>query len=155
MDGKPPIDKALFLSSKYSIIILWGTMIMSNFGIKLSFFKVPDSVRSVSLALWVLGFLLLFTGRLGLGESFRIGSPKEKTGLKKGGLYRISRNPMYLGVFATLIASALYTLNPILFLVTIYIIAVHHLIVLAEEKYLIQMFGQEYQSYCGKVRRYF
>jgi protein-S-isoprenylcysteine O-methyltransferase Ste14 len=154
MDGKPPIGKALFLSSKYLIVILWGAMVLHNWGIKLSFFDVPAFVRSISLGLWVLGFALLFTGRFGLGESFRIGSPRENTGLKISGLFRFSRNPMYLGVFTTLLAVVLNTLNPLLLFVAIFIIAVHHKIVLAEEEYLGQTFGQEYQDYCDRVRRY-
>ena len=154
MDGKPPIGKALFLSSKYLIVILWGAMVLHNWGVNLSFVDVPASVRLVSLGLWVLGFALLFTGRFGLGESFRIGSPKESTGLKISGLFRFSRNPMYLGVFTTLFAVALNTLNPLILFVAIYIIAVHHKIVLAEEEYLGQTFGQEYRDYRNRVRRY-
>lgn len=46
---------------------------------------------------------MLLIGRLGLGESFRIGAPKESTSLKVNGLFTISRNSMYLGVFATLL----------------------------------------------------
>jgi protein-S-isoprenylcysteine O-methyltransferase Ste14 len=154
MDGKPPIGKALFLSSKYMIVILWVAMVMHNWGVKLSFFDVPALIRSISLGLWVLGFALLFTGRFGLGESFRIGSPRESTGLKISGLFRFSRNPMYLGVFTTLLAVVINTLNPLLLIVAIYIIAVHHKIVLAEEVYLGQTFGQKYRDYCNRVRRY-
>jgi protein-S-isoprenylcysteine O-methyltransferase Ste14 len=154
MDGMPPIGKALFLSSKYLIVILWGAMIMHNWGVNLSFVEVQASVRLISLGLWILGFALLFTGRFGLGESFRIGSPRESTGLKIGGLFRISRNPMYLGVFTTLAAVVVNTLNPLLFFVAIYIIAVHHKIVLAEEEYLMIKFGEQYQTYFSQVRRY-
>jgi protein-S-isoprenylcysteine O-methyltransferase Ste14 len=115
---------------------------------------VPGSLKWVSLCLWVSGFLLLFIGRLGLGDSFRIGSPKESTSLKLNGLFRFSRNPMYLGVYATLLASVVYTLNPILLLVGIFIVVVHHRIVLAEEQHLRKEFGQEYTDYCSRVRRY-
>jgi protein-S-isoprenylcysteine O-methyltransferase Ste14 len=73
----------------------------------------------------MLGFALLFVGRFGLGDSFRIGSPKEHTGL-----------------------------NPILLVIAVYIIAIHHRIVLAEEAYLTRVFGQEFGRYCGQVRRY-
>ena len=61
---------------------------------------------------------------------------------------------MYLGVFTTLLAAVLSTLNPLLLLVVMYIFAVHHKIVLAEEKYLQKAFGEEYLAYCGRVRRY-
>ena len=32
MDGKPPISKALFASSKYAIVIVWGAMVIQIWG---------------------------------------------------------------------------------------------------------------------------
>ena len=154
MDGTPPISKALFASSKYAIVLVWGAMIVQSWIDKLSFIEVPSLFTSVSNGLWVLGFALLFAGRSRLGDSFRIGSPKEHTGLKQTGLYRFSRNPMYVGVYTTLCAAVLRTLNPILLLVAVYVIAVHHRIVLAEEAQLRHVFGEEYRTYCSQVRRY-
>jgi protein-S-isoprenylcysteine O-methyltransferase Ste14 len=154
MDGRPPISKALFVSSKYAIVIVWGAMVIQIWGGPLSFVDIPDLLAGVSLGLWALGFALLFAGRSGLGDSFRIGSPKERTGLKQTGLYRFSRNPMYVGVYATLCAAVLQTLNPVLLLVAVYVIAVHHRIVLAEEAHLRSVCGDEYQTYCTHVRRY-
>jgi protein-S-isoprenylcysteine O-methyltransferase Ste14 len=154
MDGEPPISKALFASSKWAIVLVWGAMVIQSWSGKLSFFDVPSLLTSVSLGLWVLGFALLFAGRSGLGDSFRIGSPRERTGLQQTGLYRFSRNPMYVGVYSTLCAAVLCTLNPILLLVAVYVIAVHHRIVLAEEAQLRHVFREEYRTYCGRARRY-
>lgn len=154
MDGEPPINRRLFYTSKYAILLLWGAMVLQSWGIDLSFARVPEFQRWISLCLWISGFLLLFIGRFGLGNSFRIGSPKETTELKTGGLFSFSRNPMYLGVYATLLASALYTLNPLLFCIGVFVVAVHHSIVLAEERYLCVAFGDEYAAYCSRVRRY-
>jgi protein-S-isoprenylcysteine O-methyltransferase Ste14 len=61
---------------------------------------------------------------------------------------------MYVGVYLTLCAAVLRTLNPILLLVAVCVIAVHHRIVLAEEAHLRDVFGEEYRTYCGHVRRY-
>lgn len=61
---------------------------------------------------------------------------------------------MYLGVFATLLATVLYTLNPVLLLVGLFIVVVHHRIVLAEEHYLRKVFGDVYRDYCRRVQRY-
>ena len=154
MDGEPPISKALFVSSKYAIVLVWGAMVVQSWGGRLSFVDIPDLLAGVSLGLWVLGFALLFTGRSGLGDSFRIGSPKESTGLKQTGLFGFSRNPMYVGVYATLGAAVLGTLNPLLLLVAAFVIVVHHRIVLAEEEQLRRAFGDEYRAYCRRVRRY-
>jgi protein-S-isoprenylcysteine O-methyltransferase Ste14 len=153
-DGAPPINKALFLSSKYLIVAVWATTVLCSWGIKIAFVKVLVPLEAVALGLWILGFALLFAGRLGLGDSFRLGSPNESTAFKTSGLFRISRNPMYLGVYTTLLASVLYTLNPIVLGVAAYIVAVHHRIVLAEEGYLRTTFGDGYTAYCGRVRRY-
>jgi protein-S-isoprenylcysteine O-methyltransferase Ste14 len=154
MDGNPPIDKAVFLSSKYLILVVWAAMVAHSWGLNLFFIEVPTLSRWTALVLWVLGFGLLFSGRLGLGDSFRIGSPKERTNLTVHGLFRFSRNPMYLGVYATLLACLLYTLNPLLLAVAVYVVVVHHKIVLAEEKHLRGVFGERYTEYCGRVRRY-
>jgi protein-S-isoprenylcysteine O-methyltransferase Ste14 len=116
--------------------------------------EVPDLAKAVSLVLWVLGFALLFSGRSVLGDSFRIGSPRESTGLKQTGLYRFSRNPMYVGVYATLCAAVVRTFNPLLLLAAVYVIAVHHRIVLAEEEQLRRALGEQYRAYCSRVRRY-
>ncbi|MHB9028141.1 MAG: methyltransferase family protein, partial [Candidatus Latescibacterota bacterium] len=97
---------------------------------------------------------LLFSGRFGMGNSFRIGSPMENTSLIITGLFRFSRNPMYLGVYATLLGSVLYTLNPVVLIVGIFIIGVHHRIVLAEEDFMRMTFGRQYADYCCRVRRY-
>jgi protein-S-isoprenylcysteine O-methyltransferase Ste14 len=154
MDGEPPIDKKVFYTSKYAILALWAVTVAQSWGLDLSFVRAPGWLRGVSLLLWAGGFSLLLIGRLGLADSFRIGSPKESTRLKTGGLFEFSRNPMYLGVYATILAGILYTLNPIVLLVGIFIVAVHHRIVLAEEQHLQNAFGEEYKSYCRHVRRY-
>ena len=154
MDGDPPIDRRLFYASKYSIVAVWAAMVAQAWGLGLPLVARPEWVRLGSLGLWACGFVLLLAGRLTMGESFRIGSPQESTGLRVAGLFKVSRNPMYLGVFTTLLAATLYTLNPLVPLVAIFIVAVHHKIVLAEEAYLREVFGGEYAEYCRRVGRY-
>jgi protein-S-isoprenylcysteine O-methyltransferase Ste14 len=154
MDGKPPINKVLFYASKYSIVIIWGAMVLQSWGISIALGEVPVFVTWISLILWIFGFILLFLGRFELGNSFRLGTPREDTSLKVSGLYRISRNPMYLGVYATVIASVLYTVNPVVIFLGVCVIAIHHKIVLAEEEYMQSVFGQEYREYSRRVRRY-
>ncbi len=154
MDGTPPIDKRVFYGSKYAMLGLWVATVLHSWGVNLAFVSVPRWLQWMALPLWVASFVLLFFGRLGLADSFRIGSPRESTRLRVGGLFRFSRNPMYVSVYMTLLACFLYTLNPLLLLVGLFIVAVHHKIVLAEEQHLQKAFGAEYTDYCGRVRRY-
>jgi hypothetical protein len=93
-DCKAPIHRALFYISKYSILALWGAMVLQIWGISISVFEVPPFLQVIGLAAWFFGFALLYLGRFELGSSFRLGTPKEHTGLKVDGLFRLSRNPM-------------------------------------------------------------
>jgi protein-S-isoprenylcysteine O-methyltransferase Ste14 len=154
IDGTPPIGKKVFLISKYSILVMWAAMIVQSWGVNMSLIVVTPWLRGFSIFMWVCGFMLLLIGRLGMADSFRIGSPKETTGLKTNGLFCFSRNPMYLGVYSTILACIFYTLNPVILALGVFIVVVHHKIVLAEEKHLQKIFGQEYDNYCRRVRRY-
>lgn len=156
MEGAPPINKNLFRLSKVGLVVPWAAMILQSLGLNLSFAGGPRVFKWISLGLWAFGFMLLLAGRFGLGRSFRIGCARdeEEMTLRVNGIYRFSRNPMYLGMYATLLAPALYTLNPIVLVIGAGVVAVHHRIALAEEACLLRMFGDEYAAYCRRVRRY-
>ena len=71
------------------------------------------------------------------------------------GIYRYSRNPMYVGMLGLLIAFALYLgkvspwLIPPLF---IWMITINQIV--PEEKALEQLFGEHYRQYKNTVRRW-
>ena len=135
-DGEAPINRTLFLASKYSIIVLWGAIALASWGIGFSPIQVPRLLQLIALAFWFAGFALLYLGRFKMGDSFRLGTPQEDTSLKTDGLFSLSRNPMYVGVYATIVASCLYTLNPVVILLGAFVVAVHHSILLAEENHI-------------------
>lgn len=153
-DGEAPIHRTLFYASKYSILVLWGAMVVQSWGIAISLIEVPRVLQLVALLFWVCGFAFMYLGRFTMGDSFRLGTPREDTRLRTDGLFRLSRNPMYVGVYLIAFASALYTANPIVVLLGVFVIAVHHRIVLAEENHLRNVFGREYREYCSRVRQY-
>jgi protein-S-isoprenylcysteine O-methyltransferase Ste14 len=153
-DGEAPINRTLFYASKYSILVLWGAMVVQSWGIRISIVEVPRALQLIALLLWVSGFALLYLGRFTMGDSFRLGTPKEDTSLKVDGLFRLSRNPMYVGMYATMTASALYTLSPVVILLAVFVIAIHHTIVLAEEVHMQKVFGRKYLDYYCRVQRY-
>jgi protein-S-isoprenylcysteine O-methyltransferase Ste14 len=152
--GTPPIDRRLFLASKCGMVAAWTAMILTSWGAPLAFIEVRVVVRAAAILSWLAGLSVLFFGCLHLGSSLRMGSPKEQTTLKTRGMYQFCRNPMYLGLYLTCAASALYTLNPLVLLVGLFVVAVHHRIVLAEERFLSAAFPADYADYCGRVRRY-
>jgi Putative protein-S-isoprenylcysteine methyltransferase len=153
-DGEAPINRTLFYASKYSILLLWGAMVLQSRGIGFSPVQVPRLLQLIALAFWFAGFALLYLGRFRMGDSFRLGTPKEDTRLRTDGLFSLSRNPMYVGMYATIVASSLYTLSPVVILLGASVVAVHHSIVLAEEGHMQKVFSREYPEYCSRVRRY-
>src|SRR5512136_1208464 len=153
-DGEAPINRTVFYASKYSILVLWGAMVVQSWGIRISVVDVPRALQLIALLFWGCGFAFMYTGRFTMGDSFRLGTPREETRLRTDGLFRMSRNPMYVGVYLTIAASSLCTANPLVILLGVFVIAVHHRIVLAEENHLQNVFGREYREYCSRVRQY-
>ena len=82
-------------------------------------------------------------------------TPDNAGRLVKTGLYKISRNPMYLGVLLLLLGWAAYLQNilsfapPLLFVVSMTLLQIK-----PEEKALRAKFGTEYEAYCHRVRRW-
>ncbi|MGP0060837.1 MAG: methyltransferase family protein [Beijerinckiaceae bacterium] len=87
------------------------------------------------------------------GTPFRPTSPA--TTIVRDGPYRISRNPMYLGMagvlagLGVLFGSTLFGAALIVFL-----IVVHFGVVLPEERYLDSLHGETYRQYKRQVRRW-
>ncbi len=77
-----------------------------------------------------------------------------KEGLNTSGLYRISRNPMYVSYFMIFAGCALLTQSLILGGIVIVFIFSSHGIILAEERWCIERFGEAYRKYMERVRRY-
>ena len=154
LGGQPPIDKRLLNASKYLTIGIWLAVSLQSWGIGWQPFAGVRVPRSLSGSLWVCGFGLLFLGRINLGGHFRIGLPTEATRFHRNGAYRFTRNPMYTGIDATMIAAILYTGNPAILAGGAFVIAVHHWIILVEERWLLATFGEEYERYRERVGRY-
>jgi len=152
--GKPTIHPFLFFTGKLSGYFTWVALLLAYFNVHL--FKTTDLIwnRYIDIALMLTGLIVIVISSFSLGRSNRLGLPSESTAMKTGGLYRRSRNPMYVGFNLVTIASVIYFVNPIILALGIYSILVYHLIILGEEKFLENRFGQEYLEYKRKVRRY-
>ena len=79
--------------------------------------------------------------------------PSEE-GLNTNGIYRFSRNPMYLSYFMIFLGFACMTASLILGGIVMVFIVASHWIILAEERWCIAKFGGAYRQYMQRVRRY-
>jgi len=79
----------------------------------------------------------------------------ESTTLVTGGLYRYTRNPMYLGM-ALLVLGASVFLGSVTALlgVVLFCAAVQRLFIIPEEERMTGWFGEDYTAYCKQVRRW-
>lgn len=80
---------------------------------------------------------------------------KPSSTIIQSGLYRFSRNPIYLAFLIILVGIAL-VLNSIWFLLGMPILVwlLRVLVINREERYLEDKFGDEYRQYKNKVRRW-
>jgi protein-S-isoprenylcysteine O-methyltransferase Ste14 len=109
---------------------------------------------SIGALMGAVGLLLVLPGLASLGRSAAVGLPEQETQLKTRGLYRFTRNPIYLGGFIACIGSCLFAPHIVNILLALTTIAIHHRIVTREELFLENRFGQEWIAYRSRVPRY-
>ena len=107
----------------------------------------PVFVLGVALALWAERTLKKY----GVEPGF-----KPVPQIVSSGPYAFSRNPMYLATSLLYmgVSLALNSIWPMVFLPLILLI-LHFAVITREELYLEKVFGQEYQHYRSKVRKWF
>lgn len=77
-----------------------------------------------------------------------------ENGLRQGGLYRFSRNPMYAAYFVFFAGCCLLTASwPLAAALGCFQISARW-IILAEERWCLENFGEAYRQYASRVRRY-
>ena len=112
---------------------------------------------------WTLGALIFLAGiALNVGGFItqkRAGTDpipfNPSTRIVAHGLYRFSRNPMYIGLaLCTLGVAILVNSAWILLAVPVGLILIDRTVVTREERYLERKFGDEYLNYKRRVRRW-
>ena len=133
-------------------------------GFSLEYF-VPLSFKSVAPALLLYGIggiFLLFGIALVLltrwqlfkaGQSSKPGKPTKR--LLTTGVFAYTRNPIYVGVAVAFAGLSISANMPWLLIVLIPILVlVRYVLIGPEERYLEQVFGDEYRRYAASVRRW-
>lgn len=112
----------------------------------------------ISLSLMMLGIGIMFAGVF----EFRMAkttmdprTPNKTSRIVNTGIYRLTRNPMYLGMLVALAGLSLWHVNLMgfLFVLTFYTYITRFQIK-PEERILLNHFGDEYAAYMAQVRRW-
>lgn len=105
--------------------------------------------------------MAIFTDGLSLIQFFRVHTsinpihPEKAKTLVTTGMYRLTRNPMYLGLLLLLIGLAIFlgSLSPFIVL-PIFIVTLTVQQIIPEEQVLEQKFGNKYRDYKKSVNRW-
>ena len=113
-------------------------------------------LKIIGLILILLGDVIFFLSVYYMKTSWRVGIDETRNDkLITNGIYRISRNPAFLGFDLTYLGLALVFPNPIMIIFTIILIWLFDDQIMIEEEYLERKYKEEYLEYKKKTKRYF
>jgi protein-S-isoprenylcysteine O-methyltransferase Ste14 len=144
----PPLV-LVFLMAAFMWLATWA---VPAFG-----FELPaHTLFSVSVA--VAGAVI---GGLGFASFIRAKTtvnpmkPDSSSSLVESGIYRFTRNPMYLGFLLGLLGWAIFLSNALgFFLLPAFIVYMNRFQIEPEEKALGMLFGEQFVAYRSRVRRW-
>ena len=141
------------------LVMLLTAFAMWQFARLLPRVEVDDTVRLVLAGLFLTD--ALFCCLAGVCSFRRAHTtvdplhPEKASRLVTGGIYRVSRNPMYLGFAIFLLAWAVFLASLWMLLgVPAFMIFISRFQIQPEERVLASLFGDEYRDYRAQVRRW-
>lgn len=151
--GKTGFIKGVECTVMFSSILV---VIVELISIVLGTTVLPTFARWIGVGIAALGVIIFISAVSTMRDSWRAGVSKtDKTKLVTSGIFRISRNPAFLGFDLVYIGVLLVFFNWVLFATSIFAALMLHLqIVNVEEDFLLEAFGQDYLDYKKNVNRY-
>ena len=141
------------------VVLLLSAALMYGLA-RLSPTRLPDSpwMSLLAMLLALGGFLVALLGLWAFSRHHTTVSPttpSSATAVVTSGIYRVTRNPMYLGMALLLLAWTLFLREPLaLLLVPVFVLYLTRFQIVPEERALLQKFGAPYAAYLRTVRRW-
>jgi protein-S-isoprenylcysteine O-methyltransferase Ste14 len=114
--------------------------------------------RVIAIGVAIIGMLFALSGLFAFrraGTTVDPTQPDKASQLVTSGVYRITRNPMYLGFTLILLASAIRQTSVLSLLpVPLFIAYMHRFQIVPEERWMHRNFGEEFARYAERVRRW-
>ncbi len=144
----PPVAQVIIVAS-----VMWAI----SLALPIADFHVPARIW-LSVIFCSLGVAAPLMGVIAFRKAKTTVDPRvphETTKLVVHGVYKISRNPMYLGFLLVLGGWAIFLANSIaILLIPIFVIYMNRFQIAPEERYMLEKFGTEFQAYASHVRRW-
>lgn len=118
----------------------------------------PPARELIAAGLAIAGALMSVSGVWSfrrVGTTVNPLTPASTTSLVRSGVYRFSRNPMYLGFLLMLLAWGIYLANAVaLLFVPLFVAYMNRFQIEPEEQALKDLFGRDFVNYAARVRRW-
>lgn len=145
---------------KLLIIMLFVTVLMFTIGAEVYQYAVPITYLQHRALIWIglvlihVSFIWVVIAQFQMSINWRIGiDEKNSTLLVTNGVFKISRNPIFLGMIVSMLGMFLIIPNAITFFLTLTIYFIIHIQIRLEEAYLAEAHGEAYLRYKKKTRR--
>jgi protein-S-isoprenylcysteine O-methyltransferase Ste14 len=143
------------------ICLLLNILIYSLFP-KFYFLFVPidylniNNLKMVGIGVLIISSLLTRISQIQLKEAWRIGidSSETKGTLITEGIYKVSRNPIALGMLLGTIGLFMVTPNMITFSIIILVHLIFSIRIILEEEHLMKLHGNLYDKYRKQTRKW-
>ena len=145
--GKSPINRFLFIITKISFLVPWAFAFAGALKPELLPEYFSNSMAWVAIILIIIGFVIEIAGYVSLGIYTRFGLPTSESRLITSGIFKYCRHPMYLGLFIMIIGTTIYFPHWIAITCCVITIILHHKVALAEEKYMANIFSNDWEEY--------
>lgn len=153
--GKGNKSRRLFVTEILMKIATYSVVVVEVLCIAMNFRMWKSSYAWIGIGVAALGVLVFIVAMETMRDSWRAGIPeKDRTELVTTGIYRISRNPAFLGFDLMYIGVLIAFFNYIHLLFVLYATVMLHLQILQEETYLAEAFGETYTEYKKHTGRY-
>lgn len=144
----------------HPFVIVMGAMAIASGGWQVWTLRLSPEpaalLRNCGMAVFVAGVLILVFAYGTMARARATVNPRRQTrAIVVRGIYRLSRNPIYLGWFLVLLGGGIMNASPFQVLIAcVMVLLLHWAVVLREEEYLERTFGDEYLRYKRSVRRW-
>jgi protein-S-isoprenylcysteine O-methyltransferase Ste14 len=144
----PPPIVALLLA-----VMMWRTPSLAGI------IEAPFAMRvALAVAFGLVGLIISVSGIVEFRRARTTINPikaNAASSLVCSGIYRFTRNPMYVGLFFTLLGWGVYLSNPLsLVFLMAYVLYINRFQIKPEERILLGLFGESYAAYMQRVRRW-
>ena len=134
-------------------VVMWFVSSMNPWAV----IQIPGK-EWVAGALWLIGFALIIVAAVEFISAKTTANPLTPglaTSIVTTGVYRLSRNPMYVGFLLMLVAWGVFLANVLsVLLLPLFVVYLNRFQIISEENALLAKFGDDYARYLRSVRRW-